>query len=42
MIFITGFYDEFKALNSDDVAEIQKQIALLEKQEKYDLKNWFL
>lgn len=38
----SGFYNGFEALNSDDVSEIQKQISILEKTDKYDLKNWFL
>jgi diadenosine tetraphosphate (Ap4A) HIT family hydrolase len=36
----TGFYDGFEPLNNEDVAEIKKQMEEVEKQEKYDLKNW--
>jgi diadenosine tetraphosphate (Ap4A) HIT family hydrolase len=38
----TGFYDGFEAVNNDDISEIQKQISILEKLDKYNLKNWFL
>jgi len=36
----TGFYEGFEPLNNEDIAEIQKQIKEVEKQEKYNLKNW--
>ncbi|MEO9805197.1 MAG: hypothetical protein ABJF04_18210 [Reichenbachiella sp.] len=36
----TGFYDDFEPLNAGDVAEIRKQIDLLQKTEKYALANW--
>lgn len=38
----SSFYDGFVALDKDDIAEIQKQIAVLENTDKYDLKNWGL
>lgn len=38
----SGFYDDFKSLNADDIVEIQKQISILEKNEKYKLSNWGL
>lgn len=36
----TGFYEGFEPLNEEDIKEIQKQIALVEKKEKYEMKNW--
>lgn len=36
----TGFYDKFERFNNEDIEEIKKQINLLEKEDKYDLKNW--
>lgn len=36
----TGFYDGFEPLNMEDVTEIQGQIALLLKEEKYQPYNW--
>lgn len=36
----TGFYDNFEPLNKEDIAEIQKQISLKLKTEKYALTNW--
>jgi len=36
----TGFYDEFEPLNNGDVLEIQRQIKILEKQEKYRASVW--
>lgn len=36
----SGFYDKFEPLNSEDVLEIQKQIKIIEKQDKYKLENW--
>ena len=38
----TGFYDKFERFNNEDIEEIKKQINLLEKEDKYDLKNWGL
>lgn len=38
----TGFYEGFEALNSGDIYEIQKQIEILEKKDKYQLNNWGL
>jgi len=38
----SGFYDNFTPLTSEDILEIQKQISIVEKQEKYDIKNWSL
>lgn len=36
----TGFYDGFEALNEEDIREIQKEIALIESEEKYKENNW--
>lgn len=36
----TGFYDNFEPLNTCDINAIQNQIAILEKNKKYNLKNW--
>ena len=36
----TGFYDNFERFNKEDIEEIKKQISLLEKEEKYNIKNW--
>ena len=36
----TGFYDDFKPLNEEDAKEIQKQIEIVSKREKYQEKNW--
>lgn len=36
----TGFYDNFEPLNQDDVLEIQKQINILQYQDKYQLSKW--
>lgn len=36
----TGFYDSFEPLNKDDIEEIQNQIRLLLKQEKYQSRHW--
>lgn len=38
----TGFYDNFEPLNEEDIEEIKKQINILEKSEKYNIKNWNL
>ncbi len=38
----SGFYDKFESLNSEDILEIQKQIEIIEKQDKYKLENWGL
>ncbi len=38
----SGFYDNFEALNTGDICEIQKQIKLLESNDKYKLKKWGL
>jgi len=38
----TGFYDKFEPLNGDDILEIQKQIEILLKQDKYKSKEWGL
>ncbi len=38
----TGFYDKFERFNNEDIEEINKQINLLEKEDKYNLKNWWL
>lgn len=36
----TGFYDGFEPLSSEDIEEIQSQIRLLLKQEKYQPRYW--
>ena len=36
----TGFYDDFEAINEDDITEIQKQIKALLETEKYSFSNW--
>lgn len=36
----TGFYDNFERFNKEDIEEIKKQISILEKEEKYNIKNW--
>ncbi len=36
----TGFYDGFEPLNAEDIIEIQKQIKIVESQEKYELSKW--
>ena len=38
----TGFYEGFEALNEDDIKEIQKQIAVVEAKEKYQVEKWGL
>lgn len=38
----TGFYDNFEPLNDEDIKEIQKQIQIISKEEKYQDKNWNL
>ncbi|HCC23534.1 TPA: hypothetical protein DF272_05170 [Candidatus Falkowbacteria bacterium] len=38
----TGFYDSFEPLNDADIAEIQKQIALLSLKKQYQLTAWNL
>jgi len=36
----SGFYDKFEPLNKEDILEIQKQIEILLKQDKYQLSAW--
>jgi diadenosine tetraphosphate (Ap4A) HIT family hydrolase len=36
------FYDNFEPLNSGDIAEVRKQIDILRKESKYQVKNWCL
>ncbi len=36
----SGFYEGFESFNQEDINEIQKQIARLEKTEKYNITNW--
>ena len=36
----SGFYRNNESLNDEDIAEIQKQIEILEKSEKYNIINW--
>lgn len=36
----TGFYDGFEPLNSEDCAEIRKQIELIVRKDKYQKVNW--
>jgi hypothetical protein len=36
----SGFYDKFEPLNKEDILEIQKQIGIIEKQEKYQTSKW--
>ena len=36
----TGFYDGFEPLNTDDIAEIQRQIRTLMSSDKYNFENW--
>jgi len=38
----TGFYDDYKPLNTKDIKEIQKQIQEVLKDEKYKKENWCL
>ncbi|KKR09382.1 MAG: hypothetical protein UT37_C0022G0003 [Parcubacteria group bacterium GW2011_GWA2_39_18] len=38
----TGFYDDFKPLNQDDVTAIKKEIESIFLREKYSNKNWGL
>jgi len=38
----SGFYDKFEPLNDGDISEIQRQIEIIERQDKYQLKNWGL
>lgn len=38
----TGFYDRFEPLNDGDIREIQSQIEILLKKEKYQLSQWGL
>jgi len=38
----TGFYEGFEPLNESDILEIQKQINVIESQDKYNIKNWNL
>ena len=37
-----GFYDGFEPLNSEDIAEIKKQIDIVFKKEKYSEEKWSL
>lgn len=36
----TGFYDDFKPLNDEDIECIKEEMQLLEEQEKYNNANW--
>ena len=36
----TGFYDDFKPLNDEDIECIKEEITLLEKDEKYNINKW--
>lgn len=36
----TGFYDDFKPLDEEDIEEIQKQIEIVSKKDKYKKENW--
>lgn len=36
----SGFYDHFKPLNNEDLEAIKTEIVILEKSDKYQLKNW--
>ncbi len=38
----TGFYRGFEPFDDDDIEAIKEQISILEKSEKYDIKNWQL
>lgn len=38
----SGFYDDFKPLNDDDIQEIQDQIEKLLGEDKYKKENWHL
>lgn len=38
----SGFYDKFEPLNNNDIVEIQKQIKIVEKQDKYRDREWGL
>ena len=38
----TGFYDKFERFNNEDIEELNKQINILEKEEKYNIANWIL
>lgn len=38
----TGFYDDFEPLSDEDIKEIQKQIDVILKEEKYQNKEWGL
>ena len=38
----TGFYDNFESLNDEDITEIQKQIGIVEREDKYNVENWHL
>jgi len=38
----SGFYDKFEPLNKEDILEIQKQIEIIEKQDKYQASEWRL
>ncbi len=37
-----GFYDKFERFNNEDIEELNKQINILEKEEKYNIANWIL
>ncbi|QQS61515.1 MAG: hypothetical protein IPN70_01100 [Candidatus Moraniibacteriota bacterium] len=38
----SGFYDKFEPLNKEDILEIQKQIDIIAKQDKYQASEWGL
>ncbi|MDX9913849.1 MAG: hypothetical protein RBS77_04680 [Candidatus Moranbacteria bacterium] len=38
----TGFYDKFEPLDKEDILEIQKQIEIIKKQDKYQSSEWGL
>jgi len=38
----SGFYDKFEPLNDEDILEIQKQIEIIEKRDKYQPEKWKL
>ena len=36
----SGFFDNFIPFNEKDIEEIRNEICFLEKNNKYDIKNW--
>lgn len=38
----SGFYDKFEPLNNEDVLEVQKQIEMIKRQDKYQSSAWGL